>query len=181
MRSSRLSYEVLTVEHAAELHPVLATPAVLARIDRSGSLPTLADTASAFARRAAGAGAATDQRWYDVVIRSLAAPYPAIGRLEATVHDGWGELAYLLGEAWWGQGLAYEAMRWWHGYLEVMAPGTVWWAATHPSNARSLQLLHRLGYREAEGGERPPMGSYDPGDRCFSFDGGRGPGDREGS
>jgi hypothetical protein len=40
-----------------------------------------------------------------------------IGRLEATSYGDWGEIAYLLGEAWWGKGLAFEVMGWWHDYL----------------------------------------------------------------
>ncbi|WP_052050245.1 GNAT family N-acetyltransferase [Leptolyngbya sp. KIOST-1] len=169
MQSQHLLFEPLTAAHAEELWPILATPAVLAWIEPQGNLPTLADLRAEYAARANGPvpSSLSQERWFNVAIRLKQPPSPAIGRLEATAYDGWGEVAYLLGEAWWGKGLAFEAMLWWHNYLATAAPGTEWWAAVHPMNWRSIRLLERLGYRPVEEGDRPQLQSYDPGDRCF--------------
>ncbi|WP_422110753.1 GNAT family N-acetyltransferase [Candidatus Synechococcus calcipolaris] len=86
---------------------------------------------------------------------------------EATGHGAWGEVAYLLGEAWWGKGLAFEAMSWWHDYLATVTPRTEWWATVHPMNQRSIRLLKRLGYREVAPNQCPKLYSYDLGDCCF--------------
>ncbi len=92
----------------------------------------------------------------------------AIGRLEATWYGEWGELAYLFGRDWWGKGLAFDAMCWWHDYLDAAVPGTKWWATVQPANHRSIRLLQRLGYVEVDSRDRPLLQSYDPGDLCFS-------------
>jgi len=169
MQSQHLLFEPLTAAHAEELWPILATPAVLAWIDPEGSLPTLEDLRAEYASRANGPVASTmpHARWFNVAIRLKISPFPAIGRLEATGYEGWGEVAYLLGEAWWGKGLAFEAMLWWQGYLATVAPGTEWWATVHPMNLKSIRLLERLGYRQVDSSDRPKLQSYDSGDYCF--------------
>ena len=79
-----------------------------------------------------------------------------------------GEIAYLLGEQWWGKGLAFEAMLWFQAYLDATVPTTEWWATTHPENRRSVRLLNRLGYvQKTDPNDRPMIQSYDPGDLCF--------------
>ncbi|MGF1518173.1 MAG: GNAT family N-acetyltransferase [Nodosilinea sp.] len=169
MQSQHLSFEPLTAAHAEELWAILATPAVLAWIDPQGNLPTLADLRAEYASRANGpvAPAMAKERWFNVAIRSKISSFSAIGRLEATAYDGWGEVAFLLGEAWWGKGLAFEAMLWWQDYLATAAPGTQWWATVHPMNQRSIRLLERLGYKLADSGDHPQLQSYEPGDYCF--------------
>jgi len=169
MQSKHLLFEPLTAAHAEELWPILATPAVLAWIDPQGNLPALADLRAEFAAWTNGPVASTmpKERWFNVAIRLNISPFPAIGRLESTGYDGWGEVAYLLGEAWWGKGLAFEAMLWWQDYLATAAPGTEWWATVHPMNQRSIRLLERLGYRQVDPSDRPKLQSYDPGDYCF--------------
>ncbi|MBE9156946.1 GNAT family N-acetyltransferase [Nodosilinea sp. LEGE 06152] len=162
-------FEPLTAAHAEELWPILATPAVLAWIDPQGNLPTLEDLTAQYAACAHGPVASTmpKERWFNVAIRLKISPSPAIGRLEATQYDGWGEIAFLLGEAWWGKGLAFEAMLWWQDYLATAAPSTQWWATVHPMNQRSIRLLKRLGYKQVDSSDRPKLQSYDPGDCCF--------------
>lgn len=169
MQSKNLHFEPLTETHTDDLFSILTTPSVLAFIDPDGNPPTLEELRSEYAARANGPVILTTptEQWFNMVIRLKIPPSPVIGRLEATGYGKWGEVAYLLGEAWWGKGLAFEAMLWWHDYLAVVAPGIEWWATVHPMNQRSIRLLKRLGYKEVDSNQRPKLYSYDAGDCCF--------------
>jgi RimJ/RimL family protein N-acetyltransferase len=169
MQSKHLLFEPLTADLADELYAILTAPSVLAFIDASGKPPTLEELRLEYSNRASGPQNSTmpTERWFNMVIRLRATPCQAIGRLEATWYGNWGEIAYLLGEAWWGKGLAFEAMLWWHDYLMAVVPGTEWWATVHPDNQRSIRLLKRLGYVEVDSNHRPILHSYDLGDCCF--------------
>ena len=171
MQSKNLYYELLTAAHADELYPLLTAPSVLAFIDPTENPVTLEKFRAEYAvreRRSNNFMASTEQ-WFNVAIYLKADFSKAIGRLEATSYDGWGEVAYLLGETWWGRGLAFEAMNWWHKYLEMAVPKTEWWATVNPANQRSIRLLCRLGYEERDFNGQPKLQSYDLGDRCFVF------------
>lgn len=170
MQSKNLHFEPLTAAHADELFSSLTAPSVLAFIDPTGNPPTIEELRAEYAARASGPvdfNNALPVRWFNMAIRLKAPSSPAIGRLEATGYGEWGEVAYLFGEAWWGKGLAFEAMLWWHDYLAAAVPGTQWWATVHPANQRSGRLLTRLGYEEVDSSKRPKLHSYDSGDRCF--------------
>jgi RimJ/RimL family protein N-acetyltransferase len=169
MQSKNLYFEPLTDLHANDLFSILTTPSVLAFIDPNGELPTIEELKIEYAARARGPVilATPNERWFNMAIRLKSLSSPAIGRLEATGYGEWGEVAYLLGEAWWGKGLAFEAMCWWHDYLAAVAPGTQWWATVHPMNQRSIRLLQRLGYEEVDPYQSPKLYSYDLGDCCF--------------
>jgi RimJ/RimL family protein N-acetyltransferase len=166
MQSKNLRFELLTAAHANDLFPILTTPSVLAFIDETP--PIIEELRMEYANRARGPkdSTMTIERWFNMAIY-VKNPPSIIGRLEATWYGQWGELAYLLGEAWWGKGLAFEAMCWWHDYLTVFAPETEWWATVHPANQRSIRLLKRLGYEEVKSDQRPQLQSYDAGDCCF--------------
>jgi RimJ/RimL family protein N-acetyltransferase len=170
MQTKNLHFEILTATHADDLFSILTTASVLAFIDPTGNLPTLEEFRAEYATRASGPVNSTIpiEQSFNMVIR-LKAPFaPAIGRLEATGYGEWGEVAYLIGEAWWGKGLAFEAMLWWHDYLAAAVPGTQWWATVHPANERSIRLLKRLGYEEIDSSKSPKLYSYDLGDLCFA-------------
>ena len=166
MQSQNLYFEQLTAAHADNLFTILSTPSVLAFIDPEP--PTLEELRSEYAIRAKGPvnPIAPTEQWFNIVIFLKDSNSTAIGRLEATSYDGWGEVAYLLGKAWWGKGLAFEAMGWWHKYLDLAVPGTEWWATVHPKNQRSIKLLARLSYEEVLS-KQQKLQSYDLGDRCF--------------
>ena len=136
-----------------------------------GAPPTLAELKAGYAACTRGpvAPIMPTEQWFNMAIRLKSPPFRAIGRLEATRYGEWGELAYLLGEEWWGKGLAFEAMSWWHDYLAAAAPNIQWWATVHPANQRSIRLLTRLGYEEVDASKRPRLQSYDVGDLCFVF------------
>ncbi|MBW4458992.1 MAG: GNAT family N-acetyltransferase [Nodosilinea sp. WJT8-NPBG4] len=161
MQSKNLWFEPLTVAHADELFSILVTPSVLAFIDSTTSLPTRAELREEYASRSRGPVDSANERWFNVAVRLKTPLAPAIGRLEATGYGEWGEVSYLFGEAWWGKGLAFEAMLWWHDYLAAAVPQTLWWAAVHPANDRSSRLLARLGYEEVEFSQAPNLRSYD--------------------
>lgn len=169
MQSKNLQFELLTETHVNDLFAILTTPSVLAFIDPNGNPPTIEELRAEYAARSRGPVILTTptERWFNMAIRLKTSPSSAIGRLEATGYGEWGEVAYLLGEAWWGQGLAFEAMLWWHDYLDAVAPGTKWWATVHPMNQRSIRLLKRLQYIEVESNQCPKLQSYDLGDYCF--------------
>ncbi len=169
MQSKNLHFEPLTDTHADDLFSILTTSSVLAFIDPNGNPPTIEELRAEYVSRSHGPVvlATPTERWFNMAIRLKKPPSPAIGRLEATGYEGWGEVAYLLGEAWWGKGLAFEAMLWWHDYLAAVAPGTEWWATVHPMNLRSIRLLKRLGYREVDSNQCPKLYSYNLGDCCF--------------
>jgi RimJ/RimL family protein N-acetyltransferase len=175
MHSQNLQFEPLTAAHADDLFPILTTPAVLAFIDPTTEPPTLEELRAEYAACARGPVdlIMPSEQWFNMAIQLKSECLRTIGRLEATCYREekldftWGEVAYLLGEAWWGKGLAFEAVSWWHDYLESIAPGTQWWATVHPQNQRSIRLLTRLNYREVDASQRPQLQSYDFGDRCF--------------
>jgi hypothetical protein len=81
------------------------TPTVLSFIDPTGEQPTLEEFKADCATRMHGPAVSINpqERWFNVAIRLKATPCPLIGRLEATGYGEYGELAYLLGEAWWGR------------------------------------------------------------------------------
>ena len=167
MQSKNLYFKPLTTAHADDLFSILTTPSVLAFINPKNP-PTLEELRAEYAVRAKGSlnEITPAEQWFNVVIYLKNSHSTAIGRLEATSYGGWGEVAYLLGEPWWGKGLAFEAMHWWHKYLAIAVPKTKWWATVHPENYRSIKLLIRLGYEEVSN-NLPKLQSYDFGDRCF--------------
>ena len=169
MQSKNLYFELLTAAHADDLYPILTTPSVFAFIDLTENIPVFEELKAEYAARERGPAnlITSAEQWFNVAIYLKTHYSTAIGRLEATSYGKWGEVAYLLGEAWWGKGLAFEAMTWWHKYLEAEVPGTEWWATVHPANQRSIRLLQRLRYEEANPSMQPKLQSYDLGDRCF--------------
>lgn len=91
----------------------------------------------------------------------------AIGRVEATVHGDYAEIAYLLGPSYWGRGHATVAVA---QLLEVLAGLGVrmLWATVHPDNLASRKLLGRLGFAPAAPGTHPALASLDDGDVVFN-------------
>ncbi|MBM3687630.1 MAG: GNAT family N-acetyltransferase [Actinobacteria bacterium] len=90
-----------------------------------------------------------------------------VGRVEATLHDGIAEIAYVIGPAHWGRGLGAQATGLLLDRLASMGIADAW-AATHPGNHASMTVLTRLGFEECEPTLAPHLLSYDAGDRVFS-------------
>jgi RimJ/RimL family protein N-acetyltransferase len=165
--SKRLRYEPLSQIHASRLFPVLAAPEIYEHITGEVPITRKLFEADIAARVGGPPPSRPHERWFNVAIALRGAPLPQyIGRLEATVHGHWGEVAYLLAPKFWGLGYAKEAMQWWHEYL-ASAGVTELWAAVTPSNARSVFLLKKLGYQLASRSKAPGLSSYDTGDKIF--------------
>lgn len=145
--SSRLAYEPLRADHAAALFGPLSDARAWHHIGPPDST-SVEQLAAEFARRAAGPSSETGaERWVNYAVRVIDGSVYC-GRLEATVHGTWAEIAYLFGPAFWGHGLASEAVGWLRDQLRQRFGVTELWAAVRPDNERSLRLLRRMGFVE---------------------------------
>jgi RimJ/RimL family protein N-acetyltransferase len=171
--TERLVLEPLGAEHAPGLFTALDDARVGAYIG-GPDVTTLEALEHRIRRLHEGPPAdRLDERWVNIAVILGTNPAedptgdrpvigPVIGRLEATVHDDWAEIAYLLGPAYWGAGYATEAVGWFLGHLE--RPEL--WAAVHPANEPSRRLLQRLRFERVDAPTRP-VSSYDDGDLAW--------------
>ncbi|HEX4459559.1 MAG TPA: GNAT family N-acetyltransferase, partial [Polyangia bacterium] len=135
--SSRLAYEPLGAEHAAALFEPLSDARVWRYIGSPDST-SVEELAAEFARRAAGPSPEHGaERWVNYAVRIIDGSVYC-GRLEATVHGTWAEIAYLFGPAFWGHGFASEAVGWLCEQLRRRFGVSELWAAVRPDNERSL-------------------------------------------
>jgi RimJ/RimL family protein N-acetyltransferase len=159
--TDRLRIEPLSAEHAPGLHAALDDPRVGEHIG-GPDVTTVEALVERIARLRAGPPPGRgDERWmnYAVLLRHDAT---VIGRLEATAHDTWAEIAYVFGPSWWGAGLATEAVT---SFVEHLGPIELW-ATVDPANERSQRLLERVGFTRVDEW-RADLASYDPGDLVF--------------
>jgi RimJ/RimL family protein N-acetyltransferase len=161
----RVRYTPLQHRDIDELAAVLHNEAVYRFI---GGLPSRDDFERWLRQALAGPPrAATGERWINRVAR-LAETGEVIGRLEANVHDGVAEVAFLYAPACWGRGFASAGLRWLHDHLRRRSGIHTLWATTHPGNQRSATLLRRCGYVSAPPHGRPVLYSFDEGDWVFT-------------
>lgn len=158
-----LRIEELSTAHLDELATVLLHPAVYQHIE--DELPSLYEFKLGLERAIAGPGhGVADEYWLNYLVRDEAGTM--LGRLEATVHHGLAEVAFLFGHQHWGRGYASAGLRWLHDELTRSHAVTAFWGTTVPANHRSQELLRRGGYVPSE----PPrctLYSYAPGDLVF--------------
>lgn len=145
-----LRYEPLALHHAEGLFAALA-PAATHRFLPAPDVTTLAALRARIERLARGPAA-----WLNHVV---IADDVIVGRLEATRHDGWAELAYLIGPAYQGRGYGRAAVRW---LVEQLA--TECWVAIRADHARSIHLVRALGFVPQPTPPARPLESYDDGD-----------------
>lgn len=161
--NTALRFEPLRVEHLDELAQVLLHPAVYEHIDEV--VPSREAFSLGLRRAIAGPGPShPGERWLNVLVRD--ATGSMVGRLEATVHHGLAEVAFLFGPPYWGRGWASTGLHWLHGELTRTVGVTDFWATTTRANVRSQRLLQRCGYALAQP-PASPLYSYDPGDLVF--------------
>lgn len=168
--TERLAIEPLAPLHTGGLFAALDDPAVHRYLPRPDV--TTPDALRARIERlaagppppTAGPLSPTGERWWNFAVL-LRADHTIIGRLEATTYGDWGEVAYVFGPRWWGQGLAAEATRWLLGHLAAHGVRELW-AAVHPANQPSQKLLTRVGFAAVDELSRP-LASFDPGDLAF--------------
>jgi RimJ/RimL family protein N-acetyltransferase len=152
LTTQRLVLEPLRPDHARELAPVLADPALHAFI--GGEPASEAELRERFTRQAAGRSPDGAQGWLNWVARDRATDAP-VGTMQATISDteaGRGAaLAWVVATNRQGEGLATEAagaaMEWLreHGVSRFAAH-------IHPDHAASAAVARHLGL--AATGER---------------------------
>jgi len=158
-----LRIEDLTVAHAPMLFAALDDPRVGLFIG-GPDVTSLEALRARITRRRFGPPPPTGQTWLNFAV--LSGP-TVVGRVEATLHDGIAEIAYVIGPAHWGRGLGVQATGLLLDRLASMGIADAW-AATHPGNHASMTVLTRLGFEECEPTLAPHLLSYDAGDRVFS-------------
>ena len=142
---------VLTLEpqaerHAAEMFAVLGDPAIYEYENEApGSLEALRRRYAALEARRSPDGR---EQWLNWVIR-LPTGEP-IGYVQATVYpDRRAAIAYELGSAWWGRGLARQAVEALVGERVAQHRARRRPAVLKQRNLRSLRLLEHLGFDPA--------------------------------
>ncbi|MDL5031836.1 GNAT family N-acetyltransferase [Pelomonas sp. APW6] len=133
-----------------------------------GGLPAASSAVAAWLHGTL-AGPRPDQppeQWLNYVMR-LADGGEIVGLLQATLHEGIAEVAFLLAPAHWGRGLAAEGLRWLHETLGRVSPGVACWATTVPEHRHCQALLARAGYVRAEPPVMPALSTYDEGDWVY--------------
>ena len=158
---AELRFDALTLRDLDALMALLRNETVYEHI---GGVPSPERFRLATTRALAGPPASRPhERWLNFAV-SDAETGELLGRLEATIHDGLAEVAFLFGPQHWGRGLATQGLQWLHTQL----PGLPLWATTVPANTRCQALLLRCGYRTVDAASAPRLYSYDPGDLVFT-------------
>ncbi len=142
LESRRLTLDPLGVVHSQEMAPILADPSIYDFID--GPPLTPAQVRSRYERLEAGSPDPS-VKWLNWVIRCQA-QRALVGSLQATVwpDQGQAEVAWIVGTAWQGQGIATEAagtvVRWLQrqGIRAVIAH-------IHPDHGASQAVARRIG------------------------------------
>ena len=141
--SPNLSLEPQTAAHAEAMFLVLSDPAIY---EHENAPPiSVAWLRERFARLEARQSPDGQQQWLNWVIRLPTGEL--IGYVQATVHAAHrASIAYELSSAFWGRGLASEAVR--AMILELVAHHQVLdlSAVLKSGNQRSFRLLERLGF-----------------------------------
>ena len=152
LTTQRLVLEPLRPDHARELAPVLADPALHAFI--GGEPASEAELRERFTRQAAGRSPDGAQGWLNWVARDRATDAP-VGTIQATVSDteaGRGAaLAWVVATSRQGEGLATEAARAARDWLRAQGV-TRFVAYVHPDHGASAAVAAHLGL--AATGER---------------------------
>jgi RimJ/RimL family protein N-acetyltransferase len=108
------------------------------------------------------------ERWLNYLVRD-ADSAEMLGRLEATLHDGIAEVAFLFSARVWGRGYASYALNWLHSEIVQNYGAVPLWATTVPENVRCQALLRRAGYAQVEPAAAPRLLTYGDGDLVFTL------------
>ncbi len=144
LRTTRLSLEPLEVRHAGPLFALLSAPEIYEHLDEDppADVRALEDRYRRLESRRSPDGS---QEWLNWALRVEETGEYA-GYVQATVEAGSAEVAYVLGPAFWGQGLATEAVTVMCAHLAVDHGVTRLTAHVEPANRASRALLERLGF-----------------------------------
>ena len=160
-RTARLVIEPIDQQHAEGLFAALDDERV-GRFIGGPDVTTLDALRERIERKKVGPPAERDEQWHDLAV---IADDVVVGRVEATVHHGIAEVAYVFGPAHWGNGYATEATIWLLDALRTDGV-TTFWATVVPDNHASVALLERLGFTPAEPGGLTLL-SFDDGDLTY--------------
>jgi [ribosomal protein S5]-alanine N-acetyltransferase len=146
-----LLLEPLTVAHAEEMFAVLSEPELYRYLDYPPP-PSLDHLRNVYAQVEGRRSPDGTQLWLNWVVRPLG--QAAVGYVQLTVasHSAW--VGFVFSRKHWGRGFATRATR---AVLEHASPtyGVASFLATvEAHNERSIGLLGRLGFHEAEQHER---------------------------
>ena len=143
LRTETLTLEPQTREHAQAMFVVLADPSIY--LHENAPPQSLEWLEQRFARLESRRSPDGQQQWLNWVIRF--SDGEVIGYVQATVRaDGSALLAYVLGSAYWGKGLASQAVVAMVDELRAQYSVTRLEAVLKQSNLRSQRLLERLGF-----------------------------------
>jgi RimJ/RimL family protein N-acetyltransferase len=159
IETARLLLEPQLAAHADEMYAVLADPAIYEFENAPPASPeALRERYRKLETRRSPDGR---EQWLNWVVR-MRETDRAIGYVQATVMAGGDTLiAYEFGSAWWGRGLASEAVAAAIGRLRASHGARAVGAVFKRPNARSRRLLERLGLRPALAGEFPHTAAAD--------------------
>ncbi len=147
LRADGLVLEPLTVAHAPALFALLADPELHRYID-SGPPPSLESLVERYARLERRISPDGSQRWLNWIVRPHAGE--PIGYVQATIvpaDTSW--IAYLLGRAHQGRGLARVATRAMVDHLVADHGVRTLLATVEVDNLRSIALLEALAFEPA--------------------------------
>ena len=159
--TERLRIEPLALDHAEGLFAALDDERVGAYIG-GPDVTTVEALRARIARLSEGAPPASGETWLNwaVLVGDT-----VVGRVEATVHRGIAEIAYVFGPAHWGRGYAAKATAMMLDELQTQGISE-FWATVLPDNERSIGLLRRSGFVGADPGGLA-LQSFDDGDLTF--------------
>ena len=138
-----LTLEPQTVAHAEEMFAVLSDPVIYEYENEAP--PSLEWLRRRFAKLESRKSVDGQQQWLNWVIR-LPTSEP-IGFVQATVRpNGHAGIAYVLASAYWGRGLAREAVKAMMTELVEQYGVSTFSAVLKRENLRSVKLLERLDF-----------------------------------
>jgi [ribosomal protein S5]-alanine N-acetyltransferase len=146
IETESLTLEPQTAAHAEAMFMVLSDPAIY-RYENEPP-PSLEWLRARFAKLETRRSANGDEQWLNWVIRVPTSEL--IGYVQATVREeGRAGIAYELSSAFWGRGLAHQAVKAMMSELAERYGVRSFFAVLKRENLRSLRLLERLQFSPA--------------------------------
>lgn len=143
LSAPRVALEPQTVAHADAMFVVLSDPAIYEYENEPP--PSLMWLCERFARLESRQSADGREQWLNWVIRMPTSELA--GFVQSTVHaNGVADIAYVLSSAYWGRGLAQEAVETMIAELVSHYHVRALRAVFKNANDRSKRLLERLGF-----------------------------------
>jgi RimJ/RimL family protein N-acetyltransferase len=165
LEGAGLRLEPQTALHAPAMYALLRDPALYEFLDQ-GPPASEAALLARFTRLQTRRSPDGSQHWLNWVVRL--ADDRLAGHVQATVYpDQSAHIAYVLGHAFWGRGIALEATRRLLDELRRGYPVRQAFATVDRRNARSLRLLQRLGFAILVD-NWPPHAAPQPGDAVLA-------------